>query len=139
MKWTRHRLLGKENPIVKTKLVLALLFVLLLGSSASLLARGFSGNCSGTYLMAEAGGATSLWTLEADGSARSHDRYRRSHRHRHRHRPPREGERAGRPNENKYCRRERRWRHDELNHAVQRSDHSITYRHSETTVKGEKL
>ena len=54
---------------MKTKLVHALLFVLLLGgSSASLLARGFSGNCSGTYLMAEAGGATSLWTLEADGT-----------------------------------------------------------------------
>ena len=54
---------------MKTKLVHALLFVLLLsGSSASLFARGFSGNCSGTYLMAEAGGATTLWTLEADGS-----------------------------------------------------------------------
>jgi len=54
---------------VKTKLVHALLFVCLLGgSSASLLARGFSGNCSGTYLMAEGGGATSLWTLEADGA-----------------------------------------------------------------------
>jgi hypothetical protein len=54
---------------VKTKLVHALLFVCLLGgSSASLLARGFSGNCSGTYLMAEAGGATALWTLEADGT-----------------------------------------------------------------------
>jgi len=54
---------------MKTKLVHALLFVCLLGgSSASLLARGFAGNCSGTYLMAEAGGATSLWTLEADGT-----------------------------------------------------------------------
>jgi hypothetical protein len=54
---------------MKTKIVYALLFVGLLGgSSASLLARGFSGNCSGTYLMAEAGGATSLWTLEADGA-----------------------------------------------------------------------
>ena len=54
---------------MKTKLVHALLFACLLGgSSASLLARGFSGNCSGTYLMAEAGGATSLWTLEADGT-----------------------------------------------------------------------
>jgi hypothetical protein len=42
--------------------------VLLIGSSASLSARGFSGNCSGTYLMAEDGGATSLWTLEADGT-----------------------------------------------------------------------
>lgn len=54
---------------MKTKLVHALLFVCLLGgSSASLFAGGFSGNCSGTYLMAEAGGATSLWTLEADGT-----------------------------------------------------------------------
>jgi hypothetical protein len=55
--------------MMKTKLVHALLFVCLLGgSSASLLAHGFSGNCSGTYLMAEAGGATSLWTFEADGT-----------------------------------------------------------------------
>jgi hypothetical protein len=54
---------------MKTKLVYALLFGCLFGgSSASLFARGFSGNCSGTYLMAEAGGATSLWTLEADGT-----------------------------------------------------------------------
>lgn len=54
---------------MKTKLVHTLLFLcLLVGSSASLLARGFSGNCSGTYLMAEDGGATSLWTLEADGT-----------------------------------------------------------------------
>lgn len=54
---------------MKTKLVYALLFAGLLGgSSSSLYARGFSGNCSGTYLMAEAGGATSLWTLEADGA-----------------------------------------------------------------------
>lgn len=41
---------------------------LLIGSSATLFAGGFSGNCSGTYLMAEDGGATSLWTLEADGT-----------------------------------------------------------------------
>jgi hypothetical protein len=54
---------------MKTKLVHALLFACLFGgSSASLLARGFSGNCSGTYLMDEAGGATALWTLEADGT-----------------------------------------------------------------------
>ncbi|HEX4952410.1 MAG TPA: hypothetical protein VF017_03310 [Thermoanaerobaculia bacterium] len=54
---------------MKTRLVHALLFVGLLGAwPASLTARGFSGNCSGTYLMAEAGGATSLWTLEADGA-----------------------------------------------------------------------
>jgi hypothetical protein len=51
------------------RVVRALFFVLLLGgSSAPLLAGGFSGNCSGTYLMAEAGGATSLWTFEADGT-----------------------------------------------------------------------
>lgn len=55
--------------MVKTKLVHALLFAGLLGGwPASLEARGFAGNCSGTYLMAEAGGATSLWTLEADGT-----------------------------------------------------------------------
>ena len=54
---------------MNTKLVHALLFACLLaGSSAPLLAGGFAGNCSGTYLMAEAGGATSLWTLEADGT-----------------------------------------------------------------------
>jgi hypothetical protein len=54
---------------MKSKLVYALLFVCMHGgSSASLPALGFSGNCSGTYLMAEAGGATSLWTLEADGT-----------------------------------------------------------------------
>ena len=63
------RSFGKENPIVKTTLARILLFVYLFGgSSASLLARGFSGNCSGTYLMDEAGGATSLWTFEADGT-----------------------------------------------------------------------
>ena len=49
--------------------VCTLLFVCLLGGSAApLLARGFSVNCSGTYLMDEAGGATSLWTFEADGT-----------------------------------------------------------------------
>ena len=54
---------------MKTKLVRTLLFACLLaGSSTSLFARGFSGSCSGTYLMAEAGGATSLWTFEADGT-----------------------------------------------------------------------
>ena len=41
---------------------------LLLGSSASLSASGFPASCAGTYLMAEDGGATSLWTLEADGT-----------------------------------------------------------------------
>jgi len=54
---------------MKAKLVPALLFVLLaVGSSASLLARGGPVGCTGTYLMEEAGGATSLWTIEADGT-----------------------------------------------------------------------
>ena len=54
---------------MKNRFAHFLLFALLSGgSSASLLAGGFSGNCSGTYLMAEGGGATSLWTLEADGT-----------------------------------------------------------------------
>lgn len=51
-----------------SSLSFVLFAALLIGSSTSLLARGFSGNCSGTYLMAEAGGATSLWTFEADGT-----------------------------------------------------------------------
>lgn len=42
--------------------------VLLFASSASLLAGGFPARCAGTYLMAEDGGATSLWTAEADGT-----------------------------------------------------------------------
>lgn len=54
---------------MKTRLVHALLFVLLLGgATAALSAAGFPASCAGTYLMAEAGGATSLWTLEADGT-----------------------------------------------------------------------
>lgn len=53
----------------RVPLVHTLLFACLLGGATSSLdARGFSGNCSGTYLMDEAGGATSLWTLEADGT-----------------------------------------------------------------------
>jgi hypothetical protein len=55
--------------MVKARLVHALLFVLLLGgSSASLLAGSFPASCAGTYLIDEAGGATALWTLEADGT-----------------------------------------------------------------------
>jgi hypothetical protein len=53
---------------MKTKLIHALLFLCLFGGPSALFASGFSGNCSGTYLMAEGGGATSLWTLEADGT-----------------------------------------------------------------------
>lgn len=54
---------------MKTRFVHALLAAFLLaGSPATLSAGGFSGNCSGTYLMAENGGATSLWTLEAGGA-----------------------------------------------------------------------
>lgn len=54
---------------MKIKLVHALLFaVLFVGSSASLFADGGPRSCTGTYLMVEAGGATSLWTIEADGT-----------------------------------------------------------------------
>ena len=57
---------------MKVNLVQNLLFafvaVAVVGSSSPALARGFSGNCSGTYLMDEAGGATSLWTVAADGT-----------------------------------------------------------------------
>jgi len=54
---------------MKAKLVPALLFVLLaVGSSSSLLAGGGPVSCTGTYLIDEAGGATSLWTIEADGT-----------------------------------------------------------------------
>jgi hypothetical protein len=49
--------------------VFALLAALLLtGSYAALSAQGFPARCAGTYLMAEDGGATSLWTFEADGA-----------------------------------------------------------------------
>jgi hypothetical protein len=54
---------------MKAKLGHALLFaVLFVSSSALLLADGGPGSCTGTYLMDEAGGATSLWTVEADGA-----------------------------------------------------------------------
>ncbi len=54
---------------MRKKLVHALLFAaLFVSSSASLLADGGPGSCTGTYLMDEAGGATSLWTVEADGA-----------------------------------------------------------------------
>ena len=54
---------------MKAKLVHALLFAALFASSsASLLADGGPRSCTGTYLMDEAGGATSLWTVEADGA-----------------------------------------------------------------------
>ena len=54
---------------MKTRLRHALLTACLLaGSSAALSAEGFPAHCAGTYLMAEDGGATSLWTLEADGT-----------------------------------------------------------------------
>ena len=42
--------------------------VLFCASSATLFADGFPAHCAGTYLMAEDGGATSLWTVEADGA-----------------------------------------------------------------------
>jgi hypothetical protein len=54
---------------VKTKLIHALLAAfLLIGSSATLSADGFPTSCAGTYLMAEDGGATSLWTFAAGGT-----------------------------------------------------------------------
>jgi hypothetical protein len=59
---------------MKTKRVDSLLtsallaLTLFLGSSGALLAGGFPASCAGTYLMAEGGGATSLWTLETDGA-----------------------------------------------------------------------
>ena len=53
---------------MNAKLVHALLFILLLGGSSAALAAGFPASCAGTYLMAEDGGATSLWTLTADGT-----------------------------------------------------------------------
>ena len=54
---------------MKARLVLVLSAALLLaGSSAALSAEGFPAKCAGTYLMAEDGGATSLWTFGADGT-----------------------------------------------------------------------
>ena len=54
---------------MKARLIHTLLTAaLLLGSSATLLAHGFPARCAGTYLMAEDGGATSIWTLAADGT-----------------------------------------------------------------------
>lgn len=54
---------------MNTRSVPALLAVLLLaGPSTALSAKGFPAHCAGTYLMAEDGGATSLWTFEADGT-----------------------------------------------------------------------
>lgn len=50
---------------MKAQLVYALLAAVLLAGSAPLSAEG---SCAGTYLMAEDGGATSLWTFEADGA-----------------------------------------------------------------------
>ena len=54
---------------MKARLVFVLSAALLLaGSSAALSAEGFPEKCAGTYLMAEDGGATSLWTFGADGT-----------------------------------------------------------------------
>ncbi len=50
---------------------LTLIFALLLlclGTGATLSAQGFPAHCAGTYLMAEDGGATSIWTFEGDGA-----------------------------------------------------------------------
>lgn len=51
----------------KTVLTLFAAF-LLLGAPASRAAGAFSASCAGTYLIAEGGGATRLWTFGADGT-----------------------------------------------------------------------
>ena len=56
----------KARPILAPAALLAVL--LLAAPFAALSAQGFPAHCAGTYLMAEDGGATSLWTLEADGA-----------------------------------------------------------------------
>lgn len=54
---------------MKARLFPTLLAALLLAvAPPSLSAQGFPANCAGTYLMAEDGGATSIWTFEADGA-----------------------------------------------------------------------
>ncbi|MES1244760.1 MAG: hypothetical protein ABUT39_24345 [Acidobacteriota bacterium] len=53
---------------MKTRIAYALLAAGLLAGSSSVSAGGFPAHCAGTYLMAEDGGATSLWTFEADGA-----------------------------------------------------------------------
>jgi hypothetical protein len=54
---------------MRLKSVSTLLFALLLiGSSATLLADGFPEDCAGTYLNQEGSGAKSIWTLGKDGS-----------------------------------------------------------------------
>jgi hypothetical protein len=54
---------------MRLKSVSTLLFALLLiGSSATLLADGFPEDCAGTYLNQEGSGAKSIWTLGEDGS-----------------------------------------------------------------------
>lgn len=45
-----------------------LVFVLFTLFAVPLTAQGFPASCAGTYLMAEDGGATSIWTFEADGA-----------------------------------------------------------------------
>jgi hypothetical protein len=53
---------------MKARLIYSLLAAFLLAGSATLSAGGFPARCAGTYLMAEDGGATALWTFEADGA-----------------------------------------------------------------------
>lgn len=53
---------------MRTVRVVPLLLVLLTGTGSLAAAGGFPARCAGTYLMAEDGGATSLWTLAADGT-----------------------------------------------------------------------
>jgi hypothetical protein len=54
---------------MKTRFVWTVLAaVLFAGSATALTAQGFPTHCSGTYLIAENGGARDFWTLQADGT-----------------------------------------------------------------------
>jgi hypothetical protein len=53
---------------MKAKAFSSFLATFLLLGSAAMAAGGFPTSCAGTYLIAEGGGATSLWTLGADGT-----------------------------------------------------------------------
>lgn len=53
---------------MKARFACALIAAFLLAGPATLSAAGFPAHCAGTYLMAEDGGATSLWTFEGGGT-----------------------------------------------------------------------
>lgn len=54
--------------MTKARFTPALALLLCVGAAPALSAQGFPAHCAGTYLMAEDGGATSIWTFEADGT-----------------------------------------------------------------------